>query len=89
MSVFNLGRNLYQLICCPNFCVLHLAAQILQRLADADVGGIAPFHRGIDLHERLADLLASEPSSFLFSVWQTETLMQDFWKGHTNRTSRP
>ena len=76
MGVFNLGRNLYQLICCANFCVLHLAAQILQCLADADVGGVASLHRGIDLHERFADLLASEPGSFLFSVWQTETLMQ-------------
>ena len=89
MSVFNLGRYLYQLICCPILCVLHLAAQILQRLTDADVGGVASLHRGIDLHERFADLLASEPRSFLFSIRKTETLMQDFWKGHTNRTSRP
>ena len=76
-SVFHLGSNFYQLICSPNFCVLHLAPQILQGLTDADVGGIAPFHRGIDLLQNFANLLAREPDTLFVLIGKTETLVQE------------
>ena len=62
---------------CTFLCVLRLAPQILQRLADADVGSIASSHRRIDLLERFAYLLTGEPFTFLFLSGQAETLVQD------------